>query len=63
MFFAYLSKQGDRFHTIGKHFLNSLLRDDGKYNISLQKLLQQGISAQVFYGDLVYKLKKNVRKT
>ena len=31
-----------------------------KYNICLKTVLQQGISVPVFYGDLVYKLKKNV---
>ena len=33
-----------------------------KYNICLKTLLQKGISEHVFYGDLVYKLKKNVGK-
>ena len=34
-----------------------------KYNISLRKLLQQGISEPKFYGDLVYRRRKNVGKS
>ena len=34
-----------------------------KYNIGLKALLQQVISEPVFYGDLVYKFKKNVEKS
>ena len=33
-----------------------------KYNIGLKTLLQQGISEPIFYGDLVYKFKRIVRK-
>ena len=33
-----------------------------KYNIGLKLFLQQGISEQVFYGDLVYKFKRIVGK-
>ena len=33
-----------------------------KYNIGLKTLLQQGISEPIFYGDLVYKFKRNVGK-
>ena len=33
-----------------------------KYNICFKTLLQQGISEPVFYGDLVYKFKRNVGK-
>ena len=33
-----------------------------KYNICLQTLLQQGISEPVFYGNLVYTLKRVVGK-
>ena len=32
-----------------------------KYNIGLKTLLQQGISEPIFYGDLVYKLKRIIR--
>ena len=31
-----------------------------KYHVSLKKLMQQGISNQEFYGDLVYKFKKSL---
>ena len=34
-----------------------------KYNICLKTLLQQGISEPVFYGDLVYILKRIVEKS
>ena len=33
-----------------------------KYNICLKSHLQHGISEPVFYGDLVYKLKRIVEK-
>ena len=33
-----------------------------KYYVNLRKLLQQGISEPEFYGDLVYKITKIVRK-
>ena len=35
----------------------------GKYNVSLRKLLQQGISEPEFYGDLVYRIRKIVEKS
>ena len=34
-----------------------------KYNVCLRKLLQQGISELEFYGDLVYRIRKNVGKS
>ena len=34
-----------------------------KYNASLSKLLQQGISEPEFYGDLVYRIRKLVGKS
>ena len=34
-----------------------------KYNIGLKTLLQWGISEPLFYGDLVYKFKRIVRKS
>ena len=34
-----------------------------KYNVSLRKLLQQGISEPEFYGELVYSIRKNVGKS
>ena len=33
------------------------------YNVSLRKLLQQGISELEFYGDLVYRIRKIVGKS
>ena len=34
-----------------------------KYNVSLRKLLQQGISEPEFYGELVYSIRKIVGKS
>ena len=34
-----------------------------KYSVSLKTLLQQGISEPDFYGDLVYRFRKNVGKS
>ena len=34
-----------------------------KYSFSLKTLLQQGISEPEFYGDLVYRFRKNVGKS
>ena len=34
-----------------------------KYNVSLRKLLQQGISEPEFYNDIVYRIRKNVGKS
>ena len=34
-----------------------------KYNVSLRKLLQQGISEPEFYGDLVYRIRTVVGKS
>ena len=34
-----------------------------KYNVSLRKLLQQGISEPEFYGDLVYRIRNIVGKS
>ena len=34
-----------------------------KYNVSLRKLLQQGISEPEFYDDLAYRLEKTVEKS
>ena len=43
------------------HFLGfSLTFLVGKYSVSLKTLLQQGISEPEFYGDLVYRFRKNV---
>ena len=42
-----------------KYILSELIF---KYSIFLKTLLQQGVSKPVFYGDLVYKFKRIVRK-
>ena len=34
-----------------------------KYNVSLRKLLQKGISETEFYGDLIYRIRKIVGKS
>ena len=34
-----------------------------KYNVGLKTLLQQGISEPEFYGDFVYRFRKNVGKS
>ena len=62
---AKLLKQGYRYHKIRKAFSKFYNRRSElivKYNIGLKTLLQQGISEPIFYGDLVYKLKRIVGK-
>ena len=62
---AKLLKQGYRYHEIRKAFSKFYHRHSGlivKYNIGLKTLLLQGISDPLIYGDLVYKLKRIVRK-
>ena len=62
---AKLLKQGHRYHKIRKAFSKFYHRHSElivKYNIGLKTLLQQGISESIFYGDLVYKFKRIVRK-
>ena len=62
---AKLLKQGYRYHKIRKAFSKFYYRHSElivKYNIGLKTLLQQGISEPIFYGDLVYKFKRIVRK-
>ena len=61
-----LLKQGYQY---GKHckalFLKVYLRCSElivKYDVGLKILLQQGISEPVFNGDLVYKIKRTIRK-
>ncbi|MGH5019796.1 hypothetical protein ACRFGX_28735, partial [Klebsiella pneumoniae] len=56
-----LLNQGYRYHKLRKTFCKFFRRYPDlsqKYNRSLKSLLQQGISQPVFYGDLIYKLKK-----
>ena len=58
---AKLLKQGYRYHKIRKAFSKFYHRPSElivKNNIGLKTLLQQGISEPIFYGDLVYKLKR-----
>ena len=60
-----LLKQGYRYHKIQKAFSKFYHRHSElivKYNIGLKTLLQQGISEPIFYGDLVHKFKRIVRK-
>ena len=63
---AKLLKQGYRYHKLHKAFSKFYRRHSElveKYNISLRKLLQQGISEPEFYGDLVYRIRKLVGKS
>ena len=63
---AKLLRQGYRYHKLRKTFSNFCRRHSGlveKYNVSLRKLLQQGISEPEFYGDLVYRIRKIVGKS
>ena len=63
---AKLLKQGYRYHKLCKGFSKFYRRHSElvkKYNVSLRKLLQQGISAAEFYGDLVYRIRKIVGKS
>ena len=60
---AKLLKQGYHCHKLCKAFSKFYCRHSKlveKYNVSLRKLLQQGISEPEFYGDLVYKIRKIV---
>ena len=62
-FTSKLLKQGYRYHKLRKAFSKFNNRHSElivKYNNCLKTLLQQGISEPVFYGDLVYKLNRNV---
>ena len=59
---AKLLKQGYRYHKLRKFYRrHSELVE--KYNVSLKKLLQQGISEPEFYGDFVYRIRKIVGKS
>ena len=60
---AKLLQQGYRYHKLRKTFSKFYRRHYeliSKFNVGLQTLLHQGLSEPEFYGDLVYKLKKNV---
>ena len=63
---AKLLKQGYRYHKLRQAFSKFYRRHSElveKYNVSLRKLLQQGISEPEFYGDLVYRIRKIVGKS
>ena len=63
---AKLHRQGYRYHKLRKTFSKFYRRHSGlveKYNVSLRKLLQQGISEPEFYVDLVYRIRKIVGKS
>ena len=62
---AKLLKQGYRYHKIRKSFSKFYHRHSElivKYNIGLKTRLQQGLSEPIFYGDLVYTLKRIIGK-
>ena len=63
---AKLHRQRYRYHKLRKTFSKFYWRHSGlveKCNVSLRKLLQQGISEPEFYGDLVYRIRKIVGKS
>ena len=63
---AKLLKQGYRYHKLRQAFSKFYRRHSElvvKYNLSLRKLLQQGISQLEFYVDLVYRIRKIVGKS
>ena len=56
-------KQGYRYHKLRNTFAKFYRRYYNlifKFQVGLKSLLRQGLSEPVFYGDLVYKLKKIV---
>ena len=62
---AKLLKQGYRYHKLRKAFSKFYRRHSElveNYNVSLRKLLQQGILEPEFYGDIVYRIRNIVRK-
>ena len=64
---AKLLKQGYRYHKIQKAFSKFYHRHSELIikcmcNIGLKTLLQQGISEPIFFGDLVYQLKRIIGK-
>ena len=57
--------QGYHYHKLSE-FFKFYRRHSGlveKYYVLLKKLLQQGISEPEFYGDFVYRIRKNVGKS
>ena len=60
---AKLLKKGYRYHKLRKTFSKFYRRHYelvSKFNVGLKTLLHQGLSEPEFYGDLIYKFKKNV---
>ena len=60
---AKLLQQGYRYHKLRKDFFKFHRRHYelvSKFNVGLKTLLHQGLSEPEFYGDLVYKFKKNI---
>ena len=60
---AKLLQQGYRYHKLRKTFSKFYRRHYelvSKFNVGFKTLLHQGLSEPGFYGDLVYKFKKNV---
>ena len=60
---AKLLQQGYRYHKLRKTFSKFYRRHYelvSKFNVGLKTFLHQGLSEPEFYGDLVYKFKKNV---
>ena len=58
---AKLLDQGYRYHKLRKAFSQFYRRHSdlvSKFNVGLKSLLLQGLSEPVFYGDLVYKVRK-----
>ena len=61
---AKLLQQGYRYHKRRKTFSKFYRRHYelvSNFNVGLKTLLHQGLSEPEFYGDLVYKFKKNCR--
>ena len=59
-------RQGYRYFKLRKAFSKFYRRHSAlveKYSVSLKTLLQQGISEPEFYGELVYRFRKIVRKS
>ena len=62
---SFISLLQCRYHEIRKafsKFYHRYLELIVKYNIGLKTLLQQGILIPIFYGDLVYKFKRILKK-
>ena len=56
-------RQGYRYHKLRKTFSKFYRRHSGlveKYNVSLRKRLQKEIPEPDFYGDLVYRIRKEM---